>query len=367
MSAGGGDGGDRTADEAVAVREEDAFDVDAVAGWLRVHASDPAGLQQVPEVRQFPGGASNLTYLLRYPDRDLILRRPPVGAKAKSAHDMHREFTIQSRLAPVFGYVPAMVAFCDDHDVLGSDFYVMGRLVGTIVRRDLPEHVELPPDRARRLCTSFLDVLVELHGVDPVAAGLEDLGRGAGYVARQVAGWSDRYRRARTENVGDYESVMGWLDEQQPGDVGTCVIHNDFRLDNAVLAPDDPTRIVGVLDWEMATLGDPLMDLGGALAYWIQADDEPSYRAFRRQPSDLPGMATRAEMVERYCARTGLSVTPRQWLFYEVFGLFRLGVIAQQIYFRYHHGQTHNEAYARFLPIVQHLEQRCRSLIGTAG
>ena len=353
-------------DPAVEVREEDAFDVAAVTAWLREQASDvPDG---TPQVRQFPGGASNLTYLLSWPERELILRRPPVGAKAKSAHDMRREHTIQSRLKPVFGYVPDMVAFCDDQDVIGSDFYVMQRLAGTILRRDLPEGLTFSPDQARRLCTNFLDVLVELHSVDPSEAGLEDLGRGAGYTARQVAGWSDRYRKARTDNVGDYERVMGWLDEHQPErDVATCVIHNDFRLDNVVLAPDDPLRLVGVLDWEMATLGDPLMDLSGALAYWIQADDEESFRSVRRQPSDLPGMPTRAEMVDHYTSRMGYSVTPEQWRFYEVFGLFRLGVIAQQIYYRYHHGQTHNEAYARFLPLVQLLDARCNRLVDEAG
>ena len=211
-------------------------------------------------------------------------------------------------------------------------------------------------------------MLVELHSVDPAEAGLDDLGKGAGYTARQVGGWSDRYRKARTDNVGDYERVMGWLDAQQPAeDVATCVIHNDFRLDNVVLAPDDPLRIVGVLDWEMATLGDPLMDLSGALAYWIQDDDDEAYRDLRRQPSHLPGMLTRQEMVEHYTARMGLSVTPEQWRFYEVFGLFRLGVIAQQIYYRYHHGQTTNEAYARFLPMVQLLDERCNRLIDEAA
>jgi len=281
---------------------------------------------------------------------------------------MRREFTIQSRLAPVFSRVAGMVAFCDDQDVIGSDFYVMQRLEGTILRRDLPDGMQLSEGDARALCTNFLDVLVELHSVDPSKAGLDDLGRGAGYTARQVAGWSDRYRRARTENVGDYERIMGWLAEQQPDeDVATCVIHNDFRLDNVVLAPEDPLRIVGVLDWEMATLGDPLMDLSGALAYWIQADDDPTFRAARRQPSDLPGMMTRAEIVETYAARTGLSVTPEQWRFYEVFGLFRLGVIAQQIYYRYHHGQTTNEAYARFLPMTIYLEERCNRLIDEAA
>ena len=351
-------------DPSVEVREEDAFDVPTMAAWLREHGSDvPEG---TPEVRQFPGGASNLTYLLSYADRDLILRRPPSGVKAKSAHDMRREFTIQSKLQPVFGLVPGMVAFCDDQDVIGSDFYVMERLDGTILRRDLPEGMSLSEEDARTLCTNFLDVLVDLHSVDPGKAGLEDLGRGAGYVRRQVGGWSERFRRARTDNVGDYERVMGWLDQQQPDDVATTVIHNDFRLDNVVLAPDDPLRVIGVLDWEMATLGDPLMDLSGALAYWIQPDDDDAFRAARRQPSHLPGMLTRAELVDYYTSRMGLSVTTEQWRFYEVFGLFRLGVIAQQIYYRYHHGQTTNEAYARFLPMTQYLEQRCNRLIDEA-
>jgi aminoglycoside phosphotransferase (APT) family kinase protein len=354
-------------DASVPVRDEDAFDVTAVADWLRANADHdvihPADLDAVPEVRQFPGGASNLTYLLRYPARDLILRRPPRGDKAKSAHDMRREFTIQSSLGPTFGYVPDMVAFCDDHAVLGSDFYVMGRVEGTILRQELPDGLTLSPVEARTLCTNFLDVLIELHSVDPAAPGLEGLGKGSGYVARQVAGWSDRYRKARTDNVGDYERVMGWLQRQQPEDVATCVIHNDFRLDNVVLDKDDPLHVVGVLDWEMATLGDPLMDLSGALAYWVQADDDEFYAAIRRQPSHLPGMLTRAEMVDYYTSRRGLAVTPEQWRFYEVFGLFRLGVIAQQIYYRYHHGQTSNEAYAVFLDVATYLESRCNRLI----
>ena len=358
-------------DPSVQVRQEDAFDVARMAAWLRDHADgsvvDRSELEGTPDVRQFPGGASNLTYLLSYPNRELILRRPPSGVKAKSAHDMSREFTIQSKLAPVFSYVAGMVAFCEDQDVIGSDFYVMERLDGTILRRDLPEGLTLPPEDARTLCTRFLDVLVELHSVEPSSAGLDDLGKGSGYVARQVGGWSHRFRQARTDNVGDYERVMAWLDEHQPADVATCVIHNDFRLDNVVLAPDDPLRIVGVLDWEMATLGDPLMDLGGALAYWIQADDEEAFRMLRRQPTHVPGMLTRAEMVDHYTSQMGLSVTPEQWRFYEVFGLFRLGAIAQQIYYRYHHGQTTNEDSAAFLPVVQHLDERCNRLLDEAA
>lgn len=352
---------------AQAVRDEDAFDVAAVADWLRGNADETVvaadELEGTPDVLQFSGGASNLTYLLRYPTRDLILRRPPAGQKAKSAHDMNREFSIQGRLKPVFPYVAAMVALCDDHSVAGSDFYVMDRLEGTILRRDLPPGIDLSPGQVRELCTNVLDVLVELHSVDPDAAGLTAIGKGAGYVGRQVAGWSDRFRRAKTDDVGDYEPVMRWLAEHQPDDVATCVIHNDFRFDNVVLAPGDPMRVVGVLDWEMATLGDPLMDLGGTLAYWVQADDGEFFSQFRRQPTHLPGMFTRAEVVDYYTSRTGLSVSPERWRFYEVFGLFRLAVIAQQIYYRLYHRQTTNEAYRIFHPAVQHLEKRCLGLL----
>ena len=348
-------------DPAMAVREEDAFDVEAMARWLQDHADVPDG---TPGVRQFPGGASNLTYLLSYPSRDLILRRPPAGVKAKSAHDMRREFTIQSRLTPVFSRVAEMVAFCDDQDVIGSDFYVMQRLEGTILRRDLPDHLSISPEQAGRLCTDFLDVLVELHSVDPTETGLDDLGKGRGYVRRQVGGWSQRFRAARTDNVGDFERVMQWLDEHQPEDIATRVIHNDYRLDNVVL--DDTLQIIGVLDWEMATLGDPLMDLGGMVAYWIQADDDEEFLALRRQPSHVPGMMTRAEIVDYYTSRMGFGVTPEQWRFYEVFGLFRLAVIAQQIYNRYHHGQTTNEESARFLPVVEYLDERCHRLVDQA-
>ena len=352
------------------VRAEDAFDVEAVAAWLRGNAIRFADdLVGTPEVRQFPGGASNLTYLLRYsppdrPQRDLILRRPPAGAKAKSAHDMGREYRIQSALAPVFPQVPAMVGFCQDESVIGSDFYVMERLDGTILRRDLPW--ALTAAEASTLCGNALDVLVDLHSVDVEAVPeLAALGRGDGYVARQVSGWTDRFAKSRTDDTGDWSDIVAWLDAHQPTDVAQCLIHNDFRLDNMVLAPDDRLRILGVLDWEMATVGDPLMDLGGALSYWVEEGDDEFFQLFRRQPTTEPGMWTRAEFVERYCERMGYSLTAEQWRFYEVFGLFRLAVIAQQIWFRYFHRQTTNEAYAVFGPAVGYLETRCRSLIST--
>ncbi len=363
------------------VRDEDAFDVDAVAAWLRAHASEPYApdLDGTPEVRQFAGGASNLTYLLRYPGdgdddgdggsdgdngsgRDLILRRAPRGTKARGAHDMRREFHIQRQLKPVFAYVADMVAFCDDPAVLGADFYVMERLVGRVPRADLPAEA-LTPEQARGMCLAMVDVLAELHGVDPDAAGLRDLGKGRGYVRRQVEGWSARYRNARTEDAPALEQVMAWLDAHQPEDVETCVIHNDFKMDNLVLDPQDPTRIIGVLDWEMATVGDPLMDLGGDLAFWVQ-DDDGDLAALRRVPTHLPGMLTRGEFVERYCDLRGIPMTPQRWRFYEVFGLFRLAVISQQIYYRYFHRQTSNELYALFGPAVHIVDGRLRELLG---
>ena len=344
------------------VRDEDAFDVVAVAAWLRSHAGPDLADELVgtPEVEQFSGGASNLTYRLRYPGRDLILRRPPAGVKARGAHDMAREHRIQSALAPVFPLVPTMVALCEDETVIGSPFYVMEAVPGVVPRRRLPG--AMTPEQTSELCGHAFEVLVDLHSVDVASVpDLQALAKGEGYVARQVAGWTARLAAARTDDMGDWSDVTGWLAERQPADVASCVIHNDFRLDNLVLDAAEPTRIAAVLDWEMATVGDPLMDLGGALAYWITDDDDEFFRMFRRQPSNAPGMWSREEIVERYCARMGYALTAEQWRFYEVFGLFRLAVIAQQIWYRYVHGQTTNEAYAVFGPAVAHLEQRCRA------
>ncbi|HEV7649250.1 MAG TPA: phosphotransferase family protein [Actinophytocola sp.] len=338
------------------VRGEDAFDTAAVTTWLSSQVDD---LGEMLEVRQYPGGASNLTYLLRYPGRELILRRPPAGQKARSAHDMQREYSVQKGLRPVYPYVPNVLAMCTDSGVIGSDFYVMERIDGVILRGDLPEGMTLSKAGARSLAFRTFDRLVELHQVDPEAAGLAGLGRGAGYVERQVRGWNDRYRRARTPNVPESEDVMSWLADNQPGDVGTCVIHNDFRFDNVVLSAD--LEVVGVLDWEMATLGDPLMDLAGSIAYWTQADDDEMALLMRKQPSHLPGMPTRAELVEYYCGRTGLST--ENWTFYEVFGQFRLQVILQQIYYRYHEGQTHNPAFAELYRFAEYLDARSRAAL----
>ena len=335
------------------VRPGEALPVEAVDLWLKARVPGLAGL---PDVTQFGGGVSNWTYRLAYPGHDLVLRRPPEGTKAKSAHDMRREYTVQAALRPVFPYVPEMVAFCDDPGVMGCDFYVMRRIPGRIPRKNLG--FEVTPEGARGLCQALIDVLVALHAVDAEAAGLSSLGRGKGYARRQIEGWTERYAKARTWNVPTFKDVTRWLAANAPDDVATCVIHNDFRFDNLVLDASDPSRIVGVLDWEMATLGDPLMDLGGSLAYWVEATDDFLGRSLRRQPTHLPGMLGRREVVAAYAERSGRAVDA--WPVYEVFGLFRLAVIAQQVYYRYFHGQTKNPEYSRFWIAAHYLHHQCR-------
>jgi len=338
--------------DVTAVREEDRFDVAAMHAWLRSYV----GFDELPEVMQFRSGASNLTYLLKYPGRELVLRRPPVGMKAASAHDMKREFLIQSRLQPVYPLVPSMIALCDDHSVIGSDFYVMDRVVGDIFRRDIPESVTAADVSV--MADSLIIGLVQLHAVD--ATILAELNKGEGYVQRQVEGWSKRYRNALTDDVPNGEKVMAWLDANQPADVDSCVIHGDWRIDNVVFDLQQ-ARIVGVLDWELATVGDPLMDLGSALAYWVDRDDEPAFASLRRQPSHLPGMPTREEFVARYLQLSGRACA--DFTFYEVFGLFRLAVIIQQIWARYRAGQTTNPAFAGFGDAVNTLINRAEGRI----
>jgi len=338
--------------DVTAVREEDRFDVAAMHAWLRGYV----GFDELPEVMQFRSGASNLTYLLKYPGRELVLRRPPVGMKAASAHDMKREFLIQSRLQPVYPLVPYMVALCDDQSVIGSDFYVMDRVVGDIFRRDIPESVTAADVSV--MADSLINGLVQLHAVD--ASILSELNKGLGYVQRQVEGWSKRYRNALTDDVPNGEKVMAWLDANRPDDVDSCVIHGDWRIDNVVFDLEQ-ARIVGVLDWELATVGDPLMDLGSALAYWVDRDDEPAFASLRRQPSHLPGMPTREEFVARYVQLSGRACA--DFTFYEVFGLFRLAVIIQQIWARYRAGQTTNPAFAGFGDAVNTLINRAEGKI----
>ncbi len=344
------------------VREEDSFDVESFHRWVLVNAPSIAvGSDGPPPIDQFPGGASNLTYLVHYPAADVVLRRPPSGHKAASAHDMGREVTVQTRLRPLYPLVPQIYGFCQDDSVIGGDFYVMERIPGVILRRDLPAGMTLGPDEARVLAETIIDAQADLHSIDPAAADLESLGRGPGYVSRQVSGWSKRYRAARTDDVPDGEDVMRWLDENQLPDIAARLIHGDWRFDNLVLNLDREPRVAGVLDWEMATVGDPLMDLGSSLAYWITSDDDPAFQALSRQPSHVPGMPTREEYVERYLARTDLPMD--DFRFYEVFGLFRLAVILQQIWYRFRLGETTNPAFAQFGAGTRVLIERARERI----
>ena len=334
------------------VREEDAFDVARVHTWLNSYINESS----LPDVFQFRSGASNLTYLLKYPDRELVLRRPPVGTKAVSAHDMKREFLIQSRLKPVYDLVPTVIALCEDHSILGSDFYVMDRIQGEIFRRDVPE--TLSKEDISVMAHSLVSGLAQLHSV--AASVLNELNKGPGYVTRQVEGWSKRYRNALTDDVPDGEDVMNWLLSNKPDDVGSCIIHGDWRIDNMVFNLAQK-KLVGVLDWELATVGDPLMDLGSALAYWIDKDDEPMFASLRRQPSHLDGMPTRKEFIAKYLELSGRKCD--DFTFYEVFGLFRLTVIIQQIWARYKAGQTTNPAFKGFGMGVNILINRAQGLI----
>ncbi len=357
------------------VREGEELDGEAVSVWLRGQGLDVKG---DPIITQFAGGASNWTYRLQYnilnkdnslnennsPDKnqDLILRRPPKGTKAKSAHDMVREYTVQQALAGVYPYVPKTLALCTDETVIGADFYVMERLEGIIPRANLPKSLDLDSTQIRKLCTNVIDALIELHQVDyQHHPDLVALGRGAGYCERQVTGWDKRYVKAKTPNTPSFALVRQWLNNHIPKDSKTCIIHNDWRFDNVVLDPNDPTQVIGVLDWEMATLGDPLMDLGSALAYWIEADDNAIMQQARRQPTHLEGMMTRDEVVEYYLSKSGLKLD--NWAFYEVFGLFRLAGIIQQIYYRYYNKQTSNPAFKNFWIINHVLHAKCLKLI----
>jgi len=350
-------------DETCEMRAEDRLDLAAVDAFLKQHIAD---LHGTPVIRQFPGGASNLTYLIRYGERELVLRRPPVGAKAKSAHDMLREAQVMAALKTPYPHVPQILARCDDPAVLGSDFYVMERLRGIILRRELPPTLGLDEAGVCQLCRGFIDRLVELHQVDATPPELAALGKGEGYIARQVGGWSERWRKALTDDSDPCEDVLAWLAHKQPArETASCVIHNDYRFDNVVLDPANPLDIIGVLDWEMATLGDPLMDLGGSLAYWVQADDDAVFQSFRRQPTHVPGMLTRREVVDYYGERSGWHV--EQFDFYEIFGLFRLMVIIQQIYRRFVLGQTSNPQFAGFGQAAAYMGRRCRRLIARSG
>jgi aminoglycoside phosphotransferase (APT) family kinase protein len=243
------------------------------------------------------------------------------------------------------------VLYCDDETVIGAPFYLMERRRGIILRGKPPAEEPLRPELVRRLCETLIDCMAELHALDYIAAGLDDLGKPQGYVERQVTGWTKRYHDARTDDVPDLERTASWLAENRPAESASAtLIHNDFKFDNFVLDPDDLTRIVAVLDWEMATIGDPLMDLGTTLAYWTEVDDPAPLHGFIVGPTTQPGSMTRRELVERYGQITGRDIS--NMLFCYVCGLFKVAVIAQQIYARYVRGMTQDRRFAGFNHVV---------------
>ena len=346
-------------DTAGEVRQGEELDIASVTAWLVKN-----GVQVIEpvEVTQYSGGASNWTYRLKYTNTDLILRRPPAGTKAKSAHDMVREYNVQKALKQLYPVVPEMVALCQDQSVIGCDFYVMQRIEGVIPRAKLPPELQLSEFDIHQLCINVMDKLIELHQVPYQGTLLEEIGKGEGYCRRQVEGWDSRYEKVHTINVPSFKFVRNWLNDNIPEDSTSCIIHNDWRFDNVILNPNQPTEVIGVLDWEMATIGDPLMDLGSALAYWVEDSDNMIFKSTRRQPTHLKGMFTREQVVEYYLEQTGLK--PLNWTFYEVFGIFRLAVIAQQIYYRYYHKQTDNPAFKDFWIVIHALHIRALKLIG---
>lgn len=345
-------------DNTAPIRAGEELPVDRLTAYLREHFPQGDGSLSI---EQFPQGHSNLTYLLRWGTKELVLRRPPFGNQVKSAHDMGREYRILSRLCDVFPAAPRPELYCEDESIIGAPFYLMERRHGLILRKLLPREMTIDSTMARRMSCALVDQLAALHAVDYQAAGLADMGKPAGYVERQVTGWVKRYEQAKTSEVLSMNQVAGWLAARLPSESGTAIIHNDYKYDNVMLDANDPTRIVAVLDWEMATLGDPLMDLGTTLGYWVEAGDpEPLQRA-AFGPTAIPGSLTRGEVVDRYREQTGAAVSNP--LFYYCFGLFKLAVIVQQIYARYVRGHTTDPRFAQLDRLVSLLgEQAERSL-----
>jgi len=307
------------------------------------------------EIEQFPKGYSNLTYLVRAGGRELVLRRPPFGANIKTAHDMGREYRILARLIAVYPKVPRPLAFCDDASVLGAPFYLMERIRGVILRAATPTGLELRSNLMQPLSENFIDNLIALHAIDYRAAGLGDLGKPEGYVTRQVEGWLKRYQNARTDDIPDMTRLARWLVEHKPADSGGCLIHNDYKYDNLVLDPDDLSRIKACLDWEMATIGDPLMDLGSALGYWVDPEDPEEWQRHSFGVTALPGNLNREQLLERYSNHSGRQIG--QPVFYYVYGLFKIAVIVQQIYARYRQVLTQDARFGRLIDVVRAASQ----------
>ena len=329
--------------ETIDVREGEDFDLTAVEHYLRSHVDVPAGEL---EVSQFPSGASNLTYLLRVGDWEGVLRRPPLGPVPPKAHDMGRESGILAKLNAVYPLAPKPYFLCEDESVIGAPFYVMERRTGVVLDDTFPEGVEPGDELCRGISRTVVDTLVELHAVDVEGSGLGDLGRPEGFLQRQTEGWISRYEKAKTDEISEVEPLTEWLAGDIPESPPPAVIHNDYKLNNLVLNPEELTEVRAVLDWEMATVGDPLFDLAVSLSYWIDPADPDELKAVMPTVTVTRGFMTRKELIDRYAEESGRDLSEMHW--YVVFGYFKLAGILQQIYARYKNGQTTDERFATF-------------------
>jgi aminoglycoside phosphotransferase (APT) family kinase protein len=350
-------------DRAQDVRPGEELDAESLLTFLveRLEFPDDVELQ----IRQFRSGHSNLTYLLEPgEERSLVLRRPPFGAEdIERGHDMSREWRVLSALEGHFEAIPSPIAFCEDTSVIGAPFYLMERVEGAILRGPRPSGIEWSEERAGALSETFVETLVSLHDVDLEASGLEDFGRPEGYVERQIEGWTARYRKAQTDEIESIDEAAAWLADHMPADSSAALIHNDFKYDNLVFDPDDLGHVRAILDWEMATVGDPLMDLGTSLAYWVEASDSETVRALQFGPTSLPGSLDREGVARRYAELSGRDIS--EVLFYYVYGLFKVAVIGQQIYYRFEKGYTDDERFAMLIHAVRALGDQARRAIGS--
>lgn len=332
------------------IRQGEELNAENLRAFLRENLDVNAG---EIEISQFPGGSSNLTYCVKISSEEYVLRRPPFGNQVKSAHDMSREFNVLSKLSKVYKPAPKPLVFCSDEAVIGSEFYLMERRRGLIIRGESPAELETSPALQRKVCKSFIENLVELHSLDYAKIGLGDLGKPEGYATRQTQGWTRRYFNARTDEHPELETAIEWLNANIPSTDGAGLIHNDYKFDNVMLDPEDLTKIIAVLDWEMTTVGEPLMDLGSSLAYWMSKENGEAMLSMPFNPRVLMEHISRAELVRMYEQRSGKKVS--DILFYYVYGTFKLAVIAQQIYFRYAKGFTRDPRFATFDRFVDSL------------
>jgi aminoglycoside phosphotransferase (APT) family kinase protein len=342
------------------VRAGEEIDYDGLQVYLRAHFSDldaREGDLLWPDIEQFSGGHSNLTYLVSFGLKHFVLRRPPVGPVAPTAHDMPREFRLLQAIHPHFPLAPQPILLCEDTSIIGVPFYLMERRSGLIVRNRIPHEIGDDLDQRRRISEAVVDTLVALHAVDINATGIVQIGKPVGFVARQVRGWAERWQRSKTGELPEMDQVIGWLAERLPPDseTGATIVHNDFKLDNVMLDPQDPAHVVAVLDWEMCTVGDPLVDLGLFLCYWTMKGGPENQQRSLRAVTNAPGWLTREEIIERYAVKTGRDLS--RIVFYETFARFKVAVVIQQIYFRFVRGQTRDERFRGLDQMVLELAQ----------